>query len=107
MLLLFIILWTKTQFVFVMKWKWVMMQTDLEEAKGQEILKLQNSLQAMQAKFDETNTLLTKEREAAKKAIEEASTIVKETVPIHVEDTEKIDKLSAEVEELKVMLVSW
>nr|KAJ0189306.1 hypothetical protein LSAT_V11C800425940 [Lactuca sativa] len=82
------------------------LKTDLEEAKGQEILKLQNSLQAMQAKFDETNTLLTKEREAAKKAIEEASTIVKETVPIHVEDTEKIDKLSAEVEELKKLLES-
>ncbi|KAI3782995.1 hypothetical protein L2E82_13056 [Cichorium intybus] len=82
------------------------MKTDLEEAKGQEILKLQNSLQAVQAKFDETNALLVKERESAQKAIEEASTIVRETVPIHVEDTEKIDKLSAEVEELKKLLES-
>ncbi|XP_076942866.1 myosin-9-like isoform X2 [Bidens hawaiensis] len=82
------------------------MRTDLEEAKGHEIQKLQNSLQAMQAKLDETDELLIKEREAAQKAIEEASTIVEKTVPIHVEDTEKIDKLSAEVEELKRFLES-
>ncbi|XP_024966855.1 myosin-11-like [Cynara cardunculus var. scolymus] len=82
------------------------LKTDLEEAKGQEILKLQNSLQAMQVKLDETNALLTKERESAQKAIEEASAIVQETAPIHVEDTEKIDKLSAEVESLKSLLES-
>ncbi|XP_071721684.1 myosin-9-like isoform X2 [Rutidosis leptorrhynchoides] len=82
------------------------LKTDLEEAKGQEIQKLQNSLQAMQAKVDETNDLLTKERESAQKAIEEASNIVKETAPIHVEDTEKIDKLSAEVEQLKSLFDS-
>ncbi|KAI3741926.1 hypothetical protein L1987_59605 [Smallanthus sonchifolius] len=82
------------------------LKTDLEEAKGQEIQKLQNSLQSMQAKLDETNELLTKERESAQKAIEEASAIVKETAPIHVEDTEKIDKLSAEVEELKSLFES-
>lgn len=84
----------------------LIVQTDLEEAKGQEIQKLQNSLQTMQAKVDETTELLTKERESAQKAIEEASNIVKETAPIHVEDTEKIDKLSAEVEDLKVMLAA-
>ncbi|MFS7930647.1 putative myosin ATPase [Helianthus anomalus] len=82
------------------------MKTDLEEAKGQEIQKLQNSLQTLQAKLDETNELLIKERESAQKAIEEASAIVKETTPIHVEDTEKIDKLSAEVKELKSLLES-
>ncbi|KAI3782996.1 hypothetical protein L2E82_13057 [Cichorium intybus] len=82
------------------------LKTDLEEAKGQEILKLQNSLQAVQAKVDEINALLVKERESAQKAIEEASTIVREPVPIHVEDTEKIDKLSAEVDELKKLLES-
>lgn len=79
-------------------------QTDLEEAKGQEITKLQQSLQAMQSKVDETNALLLKEREAAQKAIEEASSIVQET-PVPVEDTEKIDALTAEVENLKVMPV--
>nr|KAJ0194255.1 hypothetical protein LSAT_V11C800425910 [Lactuca sativa] len=84
------------------------MQTDLEEAKGHEILKLQNSLQSIHAIVHETYALLTKdkERESAQKAVEEASAIVQETTPIHVEDTEKIDKLSAEVEKLKVMLVT-
>ncbi|PWA97995.1 IQ motif, EF-hand binding site [Artemisia annua] len=82
------------------------LKTDLEEAKGHEIQKLQNSLQAMQAKVDETTELLTKERESAQKAIQEASAIVEETAPIHVEDTEKIDKLSAEVEQLKNLLES-
>lgn len=58
----------------------------------------------MRNKVDETNALLVKEREAAQKAIEEASAAIKET-PVHVEDTEKIEALSAEVETLKVMLV--
>jgi len=31
------------------------MQTDLEEAKAQEVVKLQNSLQELQNKADETN----------------------------------------------------
>ncbi|CAH9093710.1 unnamed protein product [Cuscuta europaea] len=81
------------------------LRTDLEEAKGQEIAKLQNSLQASQSKVEETNALLISEREAAKKAIEEASSIVKET-PVPVEDTEKIDSLTAEVENLKAQLQS-
>ncbi|KAK3036849.1 hypothetical protein RJ639_031467, partial [Escallonia herrerae] len=79
--------------------------TDLEEAKGQEIAKLQHSLQSMQIKVDETNTLLVNECEAAQKAIEEASSIIKET-PVPVEDTEKIEALTAEVERLKVLLHS-
>lgn len=62
---------------------------------------MQQSLEAMQRKVDETNALLIKEREAAQKAIEEASSIVQET-PVPVEDTAKIDALSAEVENLKV-----
>ncbi|KAI7990219.1 Myosin-11 [Camellia lanceoleosa] len=74
--------------------------TDLEEAKGQEITKLQHSLQTMQNKVDETNSLLVKEREAAQKAIEEASSIVRET-PVLVQDTEKIETLTTEVENLK------
>ncbi|XP_058105594.1 myosin-9-like isoform X2 [Magnolia sinica] len=81
------------------------LRTDLEEAKGQEIIKLQNSLQAMQDKVDETNAMLTKEREAAQKAIEEAPPVIKET-PVIVQDTEKIDSLKAEVEELKSLLQS-
>ncbi|XP_058105596.1 myosin-9-like isoform X4 [Magnolia sinica] len=81
------------------------LRTDLEEAKGQEIIKLQNSLQAMQDKVDETNAMLTKEREAAQKAIEEAPPVIKET-PVIVQDTEKIDSLKAEVEELKLSVSS-
>ncbi|XP_077239309.1 myosin-9-like isoform X2 [Tasmannia lanceolata] len=74
------------------------LRTDLEEAKGQEILKLQNSLQIMQNKIDETNAMLVKEREAARKAIE--------VTPVIVQDTEKIDALTAEVERLKASLQS-
>ncbi|XP_077248114.1 myosin-11-like [Tasmannia lanceolata] len=81
------------------------LRTDVEEAKGQEILKLQNSLQAMQNKVDEANSMLVKEREASRKAIEEAPPIVKET-PVIVQDTEKIDALTAEVESLKASLQS-
>lgn len=79
-------------------------QTDLEEAKGQEIAKLRSSLQEMQSKVDETTATIVKEREAAKKAIEEAPPVVKETTVI-VEDTEKIDSLTAEAENLKVHII--
>ncbi|KAL8092604.1 hypothetical protein AgCh_034752 [Apium graveolens] len=81
------------------------LRTDLEEAKGQEITKLQKSLQGMQNKVDETNALLVKERKAAQKAIEEAAAAVKET-PVHIEDTEKIEALSVEVKTLKALLQS-
>uniref|UniRef100_A0A162A2K7 Myosin motor domain-containing protein n=1 Tax=Daucus carota subsp. sativus TaxID=79200 RepID=A0A162A2K7_DAUCS len=81
------------------------MRTDLEEAKGQEISKMQNSLEQMQAKIDEANALVVKEREAAQKAIEEAAAAVKET-QVPVEDTAKIEELSAEVETLKSSLQS-
>ena len=75
-------------------------QTDLEEAKAQELSKMQSSMEALQAKLDEASTKLAKEREAAK-TIEEAPPIVKETQVI-VQDTEKIDSLTTEVQELKV-----
>uniref|UniRef100_A0A9I9DVZ7 Uncharacterized protein n=1 Tax=Cucumis melo TaxID=3656 RepID=A0A9I9DVZ7_CUCME len=52
---------------------------NLEEAKAQEMEKLQNSLQELQTKVDETNSLLIKEREAAKKAVEEAPPVIQET----------------------------
>ncbi|XP_042385114.1 myosin-11-like isoform X1 [Zingiber officinale] len=79
------------------------LRTDLEEAKGQEIAKLQNSLQELQSKVDETTAMLVKEREAARKTIEEAPPVVKETTVL-VQDTEKIDSLTAEVENLKASL---
>ncbi|KAK4418367.1 Myosin-11 [Sesamum alatum] len=80
-------------------------RSDLEEAKAQEITKLQQSLESMQIKLDETNALLLKEREAAQKAIEEASSIVKET-PVPVEDTAKIEALTEELEKFKDLLQS-
>ncbi|KAK1288090.1 hypothetical protein QJS10_CPB19g01162 [Acorus calamus] len=81
------------------------LRTDLEEAKAQEIAKLQNSLQVMQNKMEDANALLVKEREAARKAIAEAPPVIKET-QVLVHDTAKIDSLTAELEILKVDLQS-
>ena len=58
----------------------------------------------MQSKMEETTAVLIKEREAAKKAIEEAPPVVKETTVL-VQDTEKINSLTAEVENLKVLIL--
>lgn len=80
-------------------------QTDLEEAKSQEIAKLQEALHAMQLRVDDANSLVIKEREAARKAIKEAPPVIKET-PVIIQDTEKINSLTAEVENLKVSLLS-
>lgn len=77
------------------------MQVDLEEAKNQEIAKLQSSMEEMQKKVNEMNALVVKEREAAKKAIEEAPPVIQET-PVYVEDTEKVEALKGEVDNLKV-----
>ncbi|THG12482.1 hypothetical protein TEA_022987 [Camellia sinensis var. sinensis] len=79
--------------------------TDLEEAKAQEITKLQDALHAMQIQVEEANAKVIKEREAARKAIEEAPPVIKET-PVIVQDTAKIDSLTAEVESLKASLLS-
>ncbi|TKY45470.1 Myosin-11 protein [Spatholobus suberectus] len=81
------------------------LRTNLEESKAQEIAKLQNSLREMLKKVDETNAMLIKERENAKKAIEEAPPVVKETQVI-VEDPQKIESLTVEVEGLKTSLES-
>ncbi|KAL5702009.1 hypothetical protein ACHQM5_027281 [Ranunculus cassubicifolius] len=81
------------------------LRTDLEEAKAQEITKLQNSLQSMQNKVDEANATIVKEREAAEKAIKESPPVIQET-QVLVQDTEKIDSLSAEVDSLKALLQS-
>ncbi|MQL83467.1 hypothetical protein Taro_015960, partial [Colocasia esculenta] len=79
------------------------LRTDLEEAKGQEIIKLQDSLHVMQTKIDEANSMLVKEQEAARKAIEDAPPVIKET-QVFVEDTEKVNSLITEVEQLKETL---
>lgn len=80
-------------------------QTDLEETKTQELAKLQDALHAMQLQVEEANSMVVKEREAARKAIEEAPPIIKET-PVMVQDTEKINSLTAEVEKLKVSVLN-
>ncbi|RDX60565.1 Myosin-12, partial [Mucuna pruriens] len=74
------------------------MRTDLEEAKGQEIAKLQNALQEMQAQLDEAHAAIIHEREAAKIAIEQAPPVIKE-VPV-VDDT-KLELLTNKNEELE------
>lgn len=81
------------------------LRTELEETKAQEITKLQEALQAMQGQVDEANAKVIKEREAARKAIEEAPPVIKET-PVIVQDTEKVEALTAEVEQLKASLMS-
>ncbi|KAF1870037.1 hypothetical protein Lal_00017617 [Lupinus albus] len=81
------------------------LRTNLEESKAQEISKLQNSLQEVQSKADETNAMLIKERENSKKLIEETPPVIKETQVI-VEDTQKIESLTVEVESLKNSLES-
>ncbi|KAG4959195.1 hypothetical protein JHK87_035828 [Glycine soja] len=80
------------------------LRTDLEEEKAQEIAKLQEALHAMQIQVEEANTKVIKEREAARKAIEEAPPVVKET-PVIIQDTEKINSLLAEVNSLKESLL--
>ncbi|KAJ6700754.1 MYOSIN [Salix koriyanagi] len=81
------------------------LRTDLEEAKTQEIAKLQDALHDMQVQIEEAKSMVVKEREAARKAIEEAPPVIKE-MPVMVQDTEKINSLSAEVEKLRAQLVS-
>ncbi|PIN19846.1 Myosin ATPase [Handroanthus impetiginosus] len=81
------------------------LRTELEETKAQEIAKLQEALHSMQLQVEEANARVIKEREAARKAIEEAPPVIKET-PVVVQDTAKIDALTAEVESLKASLLS-
>lgn len=77
------------------------MQTELEETKAQEIAKLQEALLSMKIQVGEANGRALKEREAARKAIEEAPPVIKET-PVMVQDTAKIDALTAEIDIMKV-----
>lgn len=80
------------------------MQTDLEETKTQEIAKLQSLLEDLRKKVVEANTQIVKEREASKKAIEEAPPVIQET-PVYIEDTKKVESLKEEVDTLKVILI--
>ncbi|KAK4391839.1 Myosin-17 [Sesamum angolense] len=81
------------------------LRTELEETKAQEVAKLQEALHSLQIQVEDANARVIKEREAARRAIEEAPPIIKET-PVVVQDTAKIEALTAEVESLKAMLLS-
>ncbi|KAG2244320.1 hypothetical protein Bca52824_093847 [Brassica carinata] len=78
------------------------MRVDVEESKTQENAKLQSALKEIQVQFKETKVSLLKEVEAAKKTAETVS-VVKE-VPIV--DTELVEKLKSENENLKSMVCS-
>lgn len=60
----------------------------------------------MRKKVDEANALVVKEREAARKAIEEAPPVIKET-PVYVEDTKKVESLTQEIDNLKVRILTY
>ncbi|KAL1807997.1 hypothetical protein ACET3Z_024987 [Daucus carota] len=81
------------------------LRTDLEEAKQQETAKLQNIVETLRKQVDETNALLVKEKEAARKAIEEAPPVIKEK-EVFVQDTKQIESLTSEVDNLKALLQS-
>lgn len=75
------------------------MQIDLEEARGQEIAKLQNALHEMQGQLDEAHASIIREKEAAKLAIEQAPAVIKE---VPVVDNTKLQLLRNHNEELEV-----
>ncbi|CAH9084046.1 unnamed protein product [Cuscuta europaea] len=79
------------------------LRTELEETKAQETAKLQEALHSMQKQVEEANARVIQEQEAARKAIEEAPPVIKET-PVIVEDTEKLNALISEVDNLKASL---
>ena len=78
------------------------LQADLEEAKAIEAQKLQNSLEALQKKLAEANATVVKEKEAARKAIQEAPPVVLEKEVI-IEYTKRLESLMKEVNSLKVL----
>lgn len=78
------------------------LQADLEEAKASEAHKFQTSLEALQKKLAEANATVVKEKEAARKAIQEAPPVIQEKEVI-IEDTKRIESLTKEVNSLKVL----
>ncbi|RYR67512.1 hypothetical protein Ahy_A03g013913 isoform B [Arachis hypogaea] len=80
------------------------LRTDLEEEKAQDIAKLKDAVRSMQIQVEEANAMVLKEREAARKAIEEAPPVIKET-PVIIQDTLKMNSLIAEVSKLKESLL--
>ncbi|KAF8403986.1 hypothetical protein HHK36_012096 [Tetracentron sinense] len=74
------------------------MRIDLEEAKGQEIAKLQSALHEMQGQLDEAHAAIIREKEAAKIAIEQAPPVIKE---VQVVDNTKLELLTSRNEEME------
>lgn len=77
------------------------MQTDMEEAKNQEISKLQGALQEQLSQAQKANSQLSKELEDNKLALGQAAQVIKEVPPVEVFDA-KVEKLTQENEKLQV-----
>jgi myosin-5 len=74
-------------------------KADLEDAKAQEIAKLQNNLTELQEKLDEAYAAIIRDKEAAKVAIEPAPPIIKE---VPVVDNTQLELLNSQNNELEV-----
>lgn len=74
------------------------LRVDLEEAKGQEIARLQNALHEMQEQLHEAHNAVIHEREASKMAFEQAPPVIKE---VPVVDNTKVEQLTTHNQELK------
>ncbi|CAH2059870.1 unnamed protein product [Thlaspi arvense] len=74
-------------------------KVDLEEAKAQEIANLQHTLAELQEKLEEAHAAITREKEAAKVAIEQAPPVIKE---VPVVDNTQLELLSSQNKELEV-----
>ncbi|KAK2637181.1 hypothetical protein Ddye_031973 [Dipteronia dyeriana] len=77
------------------------LRIDLEDAKGQEIAKLQDALNEMQGQLDEAHDAIIHEKEAAKLAIEQAPPVIKE---VSIVDNAKLKLLENQNKELEVHL---
>ncbi|GFQ02300.1 myosin-12 [Phtheirospermum japonicum] len=77
------------------------LRMDIEEAKGQEIAKLQNTLQDTQTQLQEAHAAIIHEREAAKIAIEQAPPVIKE---VPVVDNIKVEQLTNQNHELEEVI---
>ena len=79
----------------------MVVQTDMEEAKNQEITKLQAALQDQLSQAQKANSQLTKELEDNRVALGQAAQVIKEVPPVEVFDA-KVKKLTEDNEELQV-----
>lgn len=78
-------------------------QEDLEWEMLGEMCRLREMVDVLQQAVNDAETRAINEREAAKKAMAEleAAPVIKETV-VMVEDTEKVNSLNKEIDQLKV-----